>query len=253
MNDDRKNLICEWLAAEGESRKKAIAEATKTLLKDYTNLYEHFIPIELHRLANTLNSEIISLENMRGDASLVPKQNGFRILVNSNLYTGRYRASIAHEFAHTLFYTNPALDKPRRLFPQSSREEHFCFDIARNILAYEPHLNAIGLNKESDPAIIFAKLTDILLLSRPWAARVMLADHGFATGIGGRWLKIADEWKLSPGSSAATPFLSARKRIKLRNLAKEYLNKPNFQPEGYTIIAVREKMAEGIFVLVIRK
>jgi hypothetical protein len=253
MNDDRNNQIREWLAAEGDSRKEAIAEASKTLLKDYTSIYEHFIPIELHRLAITLNSEIISLENMQGDASLIPTQNGFRILVNSNLYAGRYRASIVHEFAHTLFYTNPAQGKPRRLFPQSSREEHFCFDVARNILAYEPHLRAIGLDKENDPAIIFTKLTDIFLLSRPWAARVMLADRGLATGIGGRWLKIADEWKLTPGSSAATPLLSARERIKLRNLAKEYLKDPNFQPEGYKIIAVKEKMAEGIFVLVIKK
>jgi hypothetical protein len=249
MNLDRCNLIREWLASQGESWKQAVREASDFLLKDYLKRWQ-IVPVELHRLAAILNAEVVRLNDFTGEAILMPQQTGFRIIVNASLSKGRYRASVAHELAHTLFYSEPSGTPPRRIQEQTRREEHFCFDVARHLLAPKAHLEAIGVLNENDPAIVFAKLTGTLLLSRPWAARIMLADYALATGIAGRWIHGENGWRLEPGSSTATPSLSDKDKRELRTAAVKYLQFPQSH-RRQRIIAIPETSGVGVFLLVL--
>jgi hypothetical protein len=251
MSPDRINLVREWLAKQGDSWKQAVREASCLLLEDYLKRCK-IVPVELHRLAATLNAEVVRLNDFEGEAMLIPKHAGFRVIVNASLNRGRYRASVAHELAHTLFYSNPGESLPRRLQEPSRREEFFCFDVARHMLAPIAHLEAAGILNENDPAVTFAKLTEILLLSRPWAARIMLADYALARGIAGRWVRGDDgRWSLARGSSTATPSLSDRDKRELRAAAAKYLQSPERNPQQ-RIIAVPETSGHGVFVLVIK-
>lgn len=250
---DRQSLVAVWLAAEGECRTRAVEEAAGLLLRPYISRWPNLIPVELHRLASTLKTEIVRMRGLKGDAFLVPSKNGFRILVKVGLSVGRYRTSIAHELAHILFYSAPENGEPRRLVRHGTREEQFCFDVARRILTPMEHLRAIRVFDEKDPITIFSKLTQTLLLSRPWAARVMLADYPLVKGVAGRWVKEENGWRLQRGSAAATPTLSEVERRKLRGVAKKHLECHPKEGLGYQVFSVTEKTTGGVFVLVAMK
>ncbi len=250
MNNERDSLVRAWLAAQGQSWREAVQEATRILLKEYLKRWRHLIPVELYRLAGTLRAEVVRLSKFEGEAMLMPANAGFRIIVNASLATARYRSSVAHELAHTLFYTNEKDSTPQRLMQHTKREEYFCFDVARRLLAPQEHLQAIGALQESDPAVVFEKLTGVLLLSRPWAARLILADLGLANGIAGRWVRTASGWKQEYHSATATPSLSRRDREGLRKAAGEYLARPDRQLCNKRVIAVHEKSEEGMFLIV---
>jgi hypothetical protein len=248
MNLDRFNLVREWLASHGDSWKQAAREASRLLLENYLRQWQ-IVPVELDRLATTLNAEVVRPNDFEGEAILMPKRGGFRIIVNPSLNRVRYRTSVAHELAHTLFYSEPSESPPRRLQEQTRREEYFCFDVARHLLAPKAHLEAIGILNESDPAIVFTRLTGILLLSRPWAARVMLTDYELARGIAGRWVHGDNGWSVERGSSAATPSLSDREKKELRTAAVKYLEFSEKKPQR-RIIAIPETSGQGVFLLV---
>ena len=250
MSIDRSALAQKWLATEGQARCLAVQEAANLLLHPYLQKWAYLIPVELHRLAAMWNSEIVRLQNMDGDAILMPVQNGFRILVNAALPTGRFRVSVAHELVHTLFYAIEDGCTPRRSVPHTPREEPFCFDVARHLLTPKEHLEAIGVLRESDPAVIFAKLTKVLLLSRPLAARVMLADQVLAKGIAGRWVRTDAGWRQERHSATATPSLSRQRRAKLRMAVPKYFQSPEVKSGELRILAVHERSGGGVFVLV---
>jgi hypothetical protein len=247
---DRHSLVVAWLAAKDECRIRAVEEATSLLLQYYLTQWSNLIPIELHRLAATLKAEIVRMRDLKGDAFLLPTYTGFRILVKAGLPVGRYRSSVAHELAHTLFYSGPEKNEPRRIIRHSPREEQFCFDVARHVLVPREHLKAISIFNDNDPLTIFSKLTQTLLLSRPWAARVMLADYPLAKGIAGRWVKTQNGWKQQPGSATATPTLSEAERRKFREMARKRLESQIKGVPGYHILSVEEKTSGGIFVMV---
>lgn len=250
MSIDRSTLAQKWLATEGQARYEAVQEAARLLLHPYLQKWAHLIPVELDGLAATLNAEIVRLQNLDGDAILMPVQSGFRILVNAALPTGRFRASVAHELVHTLFYAIEDGCTSRRSVPHTHREEPFCFDVARHLLAPKEHLEAVGVLRESDPAVIFTELTKVLLLSRPWAARLMLADHVLAKGIAGRWVRTDHGWRQEKHSATATPSLSRQERGKLRMAVADYLQSPDNKPRASRILAVKERSEEGVFVLI---
>jgi hypothetical protein len=222
VNSDRNCIVRGWLLAKDDSRAKAIQQASAMLLDDYLRHWSERIPVDLKKLANSLATEIVEMDEMKGDGFLMPTQNGFRILVRPGQPIGRHRATIAHELAHILFYSDPKKGQPRRLIPTTLKEEHFCFDLARHILAPRAHLKAIGIIDETDPIIIFSKLVEQLKLSRPWAARIMFADYGLAKGIGGRWVQSSLGWKQERGSASATPSLSVKTSLCLRGRAVTY-------------------------------
>ncbi len=252
MEEEREKLIYNLLNSKGESYKQAIEEASKFLLLNYFEKWREFIPIELNRLAYTLGAKIIPKNDINGEAILLPYRDGFLILVKTNQHIGRYRMSIAHELGHTLFFTSQN-NKQERIIPYSQQEEFICFDLARHLLAPKYHLETLGFFDEVDPKLMFLKLTGILFLSRPIAARVMLADHMLVKGIGGRWCQTENEWKLVKGYSAATPTLSEYERKKLRSIARDFLKHPNLKKSDYNIIFFPEISDNGIFVIITEK
>lgn len=251
MGIDRANLVRDWLAAKGNFWNETVQQASRFLLQKYMKRWQHLIPVELHRLSATLNAELVPARALKGEAILLPELGGFRILVNSSTSPARYRTSIAHELVHTLFYTAEEDERlPRRIVPQSEREEHFCFDVARHLLAPREHLDIIGVLNESDPAVIFNKLTKVLLLSRPGAARLMLADYELAKGLAGRWVRSGKEWKQEGNSATATPSLSQKEKIRLKTGVVKYLQDPEKQTLDSRILALEEKSGEGVFILI---
>lgn len=243
--------ISAWVTAQGPAWADAVRAAAKQLLEDYSSKGNKYIPIELHRLAASLDATIVKRDDLKGDAVLLPVLGGFRILVASNMPVGRYRTSVAHELAHTLFFTNDHKTVPARTIPHTHREEAFCFDVARHVLAPKEHLESLGVFHEENPSVIFNKLTDNLLLSRPLAARIMLADYALVKGIAGRWTRKEDGWKQEYGSSSASSDLPQTERKKLRLIVSKYLES-GIEPTGFTLISsVYDTVAKGksVFIL----
>lgn len=250
MKEINKSTIEKWLSAQGESRLQAVEEAANFLLDKYLQSWPNLIPIELNRLAAIHRSQIVRLKDMKGIAFLMPVENGFRILVRAGLVVGRFRSSVAHEIAHTLFYNNTKRGRPQRIIPHKQREEPFCFDVARRLLAPIQHLESIGIFKESDPEVIFFKLIKTLQISRPWAARIMLGDYSIVRGVAGRWKKQSKGWELEFGSATATPDLSPKERKIFREKAKRYLEDNETPGSGHRIISLKEKTGKGAFIVV---
>ena len=250
MKRQSESLLQRWLSRKGEAWKDGVIEASQLLLSEYLDDWGAMIPVELHRLASLHKAKIVPLKNLEGEALLMPTRAGFRILVKANNPVGRYRTSVAHELAHTLFFTNPREGTPQRLIPHSKREEHFCFDVARHLLAPKIHLETIGVYDERDPGVVLKKLTESLLLSRPLAARLMLADYKLANGIAGRWVHTENGWKHEFWSSAATPSLSRQDRSELRAVAKRYLADSQSPLLNFRVNAVPEESGNAVFLLV---
>jgi len=238
------------MAADGAMRLSAVRQAADSLLREYFRCWMHLVPVELYRLSATLRTEVVRSTILKGEAVLMPTRDGFRIIVNSSSPVGRYRASVAHELSHTLFYDAESAGVPIRRIPYTRREEPFCFDVARHMLAPKEHLDAIGVFVERDPAAILARLTDRLFLSRPWAARVMLADYTLVRGIAGRWKRTEQGWLPEYSSSSASPDLTQRERKKLRDAVGKWLDSGAEPPRSMRIASIEEKSGEGIFVLI---
>jgi hypothetical protein len=145
-----------WMAAEGEARNNAVRQAAEALLEEYFRHWAHLVPVELHRLSATLGTEVVRSTTLKGKAVLMPIQGGFKIIVNSDFPVAHYRASIAHELAHTLFYDHESASVPTRRIAHTRREEPFCFDVARHLLAPKKHLSAIGMFDEGDLNAVFS-------------------------------------------------------------------------------------------------
>ncbi len=252
--EDQANIVRKWLSATGDSWHLAVRDASCLLLNDYLQRWPppRMVPVELHRLAYTLNSSIERIENMSGKAALLPFEGGFQIIINANLPARTYRSSVAHELAHTVFYTSPIGHIPKRLIKHHHREEYFCYDVARHLLAPKEHLDILGVFSEDDPSVIYRKL-GYLNLSRAWSARIMLADYRLATGIAGRWVHKEDKWQQVYPGSTASPHLSADDRKKLRKLASRYLETRELSPDGINIIVDPTESENSIFVIVTTK
>src|SRR5216683_899778 len=93
-----------WLPTGGADREQAIEQASRQLIEAYKKTWPTIVPIELHRLAATLNAKISTVPNLEGEARLVPSKGGFMVFVDPALPAARQRMAIAHELAHTLFY-----------------------------------------------------------------------------------------------------------------------------------------------------
>jgi hypothetical protein len=244
--------ISSWLTASGATRVKVIHEAASLLLAEYFRKWIHLIPVELHRLSATMRSEIVRSTTLNGEALLLPIKDGFKILVNAKSVVARYRASVAHELAHTMFYSNELGSVPARLIPYSKEEEFFCFEVARHILSPREHLESVGVFAEHDPTAIFNILTHKLQLSRPWASKVMLSDHALVKGIAGRWKRTEEGWMQQYGTSSASPDLDKKDRKQLRTAVTEYLNHDTGFPSSTEPIIIKETSGEGIFVLLVK-
>jgi hypothetical protein len=247
------DLVTRWLQADGEDRRGAVRSAAALLLADYRERWPTLAPVELNRVASTVGAKIVWVPQLSGGARLLPVPGGFRILVSRGLPSAKVRTSIAHELAHTLFYSR-AEEVPQQLITANEKEEKFCFDVARWVLAPDWIVEASGIRKMRDPRTVFALLIDPsgpFRLSRPIASRVMLDDYHMATGIAGRWVK-KGKWALERSSACASRGLGRKDREFLRSAARRWLMDGTQPGNGDLVIAVPELSGQSAWVVVVR-
>lgn len=191
--------------------------------------------MDLKAVAAANGTSVVVDPVVSGRARLLPTRGGFVVYVSRvdlglalpDSYGWQFwgsslaRTLLAHELVHTLFYDRAA-DPPQRLFPNSQREEAFCYDATRFLLAPHWLISDLGLDRAAPP-VAFQRLTSQLRLGMLTAARVMLADHELATGVAGEWVRVGDTWRLRPGRSAASGSLPRRAREALTGQVREYL------------------------------
>lgn len=88
----------------------------------------------------------------------------------SDLKRHRVRFRVGHELGHTLFYSRRSSDTPRRLVPDSNRQESFCDQFSRNLLV--PHRIAAMASPGLEGLIELLETFDVSL---QLAARAMVA------------------------------------------------------------------------------
>lgn len=245
--------LSNWLTARGENRLRALESAAATLLEPYLACWPRYVPVELHRLAWSRGARVVdSAKDVTDGAKLLPWDGRFEIVLGANLPRARRRAAIAHELAHTLFYSSPAAGSPRRIVDWTPREETFCFDVARRVLAPVRHLKELGVDETSDPLWIFSRLTRTLLLSKSMAAQVMLQDYRLARGVAGRWRREEGEWRLMPGAAWASPALRASVRREYHQIARRWLDHGPDSVAALRTTGVVDEERGHAFVLVAR-
>jgi len=248
-----------WLTLHDSARRSAVEEAASLLLQEYRLRWFDYTPIELHRLSHTLRARIQRVQCLEGLGRLLPNSGGFTILVDQRLKFQRYRFIVAHELAHTLFYTKDT-EVPKRLLQTSNEEEWFCTDVARRLLAPDWLLDKVGIKELSDFYEIFRMLNEKLLLPETVAARVMLQDYVLAHGIAGVWIQQNEKWTLRKGCAFASPTLSTEQRAKFRLAALRWLKngvqpykngrvEGNFSPSGksaFVIVAEQQNVVKHL-------
>ncbi len=239
----------DWLAVSGEERRFAVEQAALHLLGGYRRKWARLAPVELHRLAWSLETHISRAPQVDGGARLMPVPGGFVVLVDADLAAAKYRTSIAHELVHTLFYSKETRI-PTRLFKATPEEEHFCFDVGRRLLAPDWMLVDLGLTEMRDAKTIFASLTGKLGLSKPVAAQVMLQDYMLARGVAARWARRNGRWDLVRGNVYASPSLSREERQFLRGMAKQWIESRYQCGGAYRIFGTFDSSGDSAFVLV---
>lgn len=212
-----------WLECHNEDWREAVRQASDILMVPYRQQWEHSIPIRLECLATTRNVEILQIVNLKEGARLIPVNGGFKVLINSNLPKKSYRTAVAHEIAHTLFYSFET-SIPRRLSAVTKREENFCFDVSRFVLAPWWLIEQSGVSKIRDVKRIFEILIGRFQMGKLAAARLLLSDYNIACGIAGRWGKSGKKWEPCRGQSCASGMLSNENRRNLRNIIRAWLN-----------------------------
>ena len=240
-----------WLRLKGLDRATAVERASHELLRAYREQWPNLIPTELHRLSASLGCQVRTVRNLEGGARLLPVRGGFHVLVSDKLEAGRYRTAVAHELCHTLFYSRNG-DIPERLLPTTEAEERFCFDVARRVLAPRWMLEAVGLPSQRDAKPMFRILTGRFKLSRPTAARLMLADYELVTGVAGRWSLVENEWRLNRGESSASPQLKVTERKLLHSAARNWLRSGDPETIFCQVFGLMEAGNQSAFVLVQR-
>jgi hypothetical protein len=198
------------------------------------------------------NPHILRVRSMEGSARLMPTPKGFDLLLDEHIGNAKARTTIAHELAHTLFYSRPA-GTPQRLGTRTPAEEHFCFDVGRMLLAPRWLLDYAQLMRVDDAGRVFATLTGKFRLSREVAAAVMLQDYHLACGVGGRWSFASGSWKLERGRAYASECLAAPKRRYFRDVAAAWLKTRRAPNSDLRVTAEIERSGNAAFVLVTHK
>ena len=237
----------------GEEWHKSITESVTYLLSSYQNKFSNEIPVNLYRLAALNDTRIEIVNKLEGEARLLPINNGFLILVNENEWltrNKRCRTAIAHELAHTIFYNNVG-GVPTRMFKSDNREEQFCFDVGRRLLAPEWLIKKYIFPKLPDVQLIFNKLHEEFKISRPVIARIMLQDYPIASGIANAWELINGKWIPKKGLSLASPNLPTELKKKLKEISESWLINENKVFSPWLIIDQIEDPKKSAYIMVI--
>jgi hypothetical protein len=219
-----------WLDTHGKAREHAVEQAASLFVDGYLRRYGRIIPPELHRLSALSSAKVAYVDGLPGGARLVPVLDGFEILVDSDLKPQRARTAIAHELVHTLFYSKDERI-PTRLVRATEAEEHFCFDVARRVLAPLPMVEFARIPTLRSDGDKFSALVKTFKLSRHVAARLLLQDYGLASGVAAVWTRSSGVWEMKRGNCFASPGLPRSERARLHGAARAWLNKE--EPAGH--------------------
>lgn len=253
-NEPNRDNPADWLCATGPQRDLALRRAANYLLEDYLHQKRtpgH--PINLYRLASLRRTKIVLVRNLSGKGRLLPVKGGFQVLISSGLPEAKFRASVAHELAHSLFYYTDTV-VPTRLFPPGKAEHMFCMDAARHILGPSWLLEEVGVLTATHARVMFDLLTRRLRISRPLAARLLLSDYALRTGVGDRWSFDGADWRIEKGGSVVSPSISGPNkrereiRLWLRGIAKRVLEGHTNSPE-IEIVSILEREHKSAFVV----
>ena len=244
------------METQGPERLRAAAEASNRLFAKYPKSRAPADYVDIGLLSQSLSVRVHWLPRVSGRARLIPRKDGFTVYAtaygseHSSAGTWnhpRARMDLAHELAHTLFYSWQN-DVPIRQFPVTPDEEHFCFDAARRVLA--PAWLVAHLSKSTRD---IRNLYDLLCLrgriSRPTAARLLLSDYGIAQGVAGRWKRHDGNWRLEPGTGVASSNLSISQRQAFRAQALRCLNDET--PPAAYMVDLRMQSDDTAYVMVV--
>jgi len=217
-------------AAKGEVRNIALQEAAELLLSKYRKLYGEVIPVNVSRLAETLDARIMKTRGLheKKEACILPCKSGFDILVNPFLVESRFRSVVAHELGHILFFVEHkgSIVRLANLHPElQEKEEHFCFDLARYLLAPSWILDRIGIRTIEDVKEVFMHLWKTLQLSKNVASQVLFQDQMLFVGRADVWKWNGSEWRQARGLSYPHPSLRSKRKLneKVKDAARAWL------------------------------
>jgi len=93
------------------------------------------IPINLNEILELrkINDLILEKSRFNFQGELIPKREGFSVILNSEHNQTRKRTTLAHEIGHTLFFDISVLP-PKRIITYSKSEEWLCYDFGRCLL-----------------------------------------------------------------------------------------------------------------------
>ncbi|MCD4704772.1 ImmA/IrrE family metallo-endopeptidase [bacterium] len=93
------------------------------------------IPINLNEILELrkVNDLILEKSRFNFQGELIPKREGFSVILNSEHNQTRKRTTLAHEIGHTLFFDISVMP-PKRMITYSKSEEWLCYDFGRCLL-----------------------------------------------------------------------------------------------------------------------
>lgn len=226
-----------WLNSTGELWVQNVRKAASIILDDYRESNRDLLtPVDLSFVATLNHASIKLVSDLNKTACIMPISGGFKIFVKNYLSRAQMRSAIAHELAHTLFYSHQN-GNPQRMFPISKREEVFCFDVSRHILAPEWKIAANNLRSTKSPGEVLFSLLDqrSFGLSFPVAARVILQDHSLLTGVAAYYKRIDGKWTKDINRCYSSKNLTRKQKNTLHARAKEWLEEENIYSREFHI------------------
>ena len=142
---------------------------------------------------------------------------------------------------------------PKRIIKHSNKEETFCFQVAKQILAPYWLLDSLNITKIKNIKTLFNELTHNQKISNIVASRIIFEDYKLAIGIANNWNKIDNEWKIEKGNSASSKTLSKKEKDQLHNKAKKWIidgKRQDIYETNYNIIGYIYNNSCSAFVLV---
>lgn len=227
-----------------------VCEAARLLLTPYELRWKGELPINPYRLAWCVRARVRRVAGLEGPAYLMPVVGGFHLLIASGTRPFALRTAVAHEIVHSLFYDNTARI-PSRLASGSEREEAFCREVARRLLAPRWALEKITLSSDSHVSEMMNAVIAGLGITIPVASRVLLEDYALVVGVAGTWREVNSCGVPVSSGAHATRCLSRKERTDLRKLGTWWLNSSNrgALPKRYMIAAT--DYGEGVKFVVV--
>lgn len=243
-------------------------KATKYIGVDYPSRIPNLKGFEIvdlwfKKIMETWNIEfnILDLSQSSFLGKLEPKQNGFILNLNKNLFTTKKRFTIAHEIAHILSFDTSSR-WPERKVIHSKQEEDLCNQIARSMLLPNSlfNFNDFNLNDIDETQIVAINNLWKEYQVAPWQVIQKLYDFSVSDSL------ICIFWQHYPEESILrikdhckpkNVYIPKNDRVFLSDLLKK--RKTNFAPaiafnlnklyKGYDLVEIGTFYKRNLFTM----